>query len=104
MHWVNWQTMCKSKRDGGLCFRDLRAFNLALLGKQIWRLIENPNSLLSRVLKAKYFPHTSILDAIPKPGASFTWKSICAAKYLVNEGLRWRVGNGKISIFGMTSG
>jgi hypothetical protein len=37
--WVSWGKVCKSKRDGGLGVRDLRAVNLALLGKWRWRLI-----------------------------------------------------------------
>lgn len=33
IYWVSWRKMCKSKGDGGLGFKDLRAFNLALLAK-----------------------------------------------------------------------
>ena len=57
-------------------FRDLYSFNLAMLSKQIWRLITNPDSLCARVLKAKYFPNNSLLQATLKKGASFTWQSI----------------------------
>lgn len=93
MHWVNWLLMCKSKRDGGLGFHDLRTFNFAFLGKQIWRIIQNSDSLFSRVYKDKYFPNCDIPDSTPMENSSFTWKSICATLELVNEGVRWRVGN-----------
>ena len=44
-------------------FRDIRYFNLALLAKQAWRLIDNPDSLCGTVLKAKYFPSGDLLNA-----------------------------------------
>lgn len=94
IHWVNWFALCDSKRDGGMGFRDLRSFNLALLRKQVWRIILFPHSLLSRIFKAKYFPHCDVLDSIPKANASFTWKSISSAIVLIRHGIRMRIGNG----------
>ena len=55
--------MCLKKKDGGLGFRDLNAFNLALLAKQGWRIIQNLNSLLHKVLKAKYFKRSCFMEA-----------------------------------------
>lgn len=44
-------------------FRDLHAHNLATLAKQGWKIVKNPNSLVSRLLKARYFPSTDFWSA-----------------------------------------
>lgn len=45
-------------------FRDLHSFNLAMLGKQSWRLISNPDFLCAQVLKAKYYPTAIYLQLV----------------------------------------
>lgn len=55
--------MGRAKSIGGLGFSDLSLFNKALLVKQCWRMIQFPDSLSSRILKAKYFPKSSLFDA-----------------------------------------
>jgi hypothetical protein len=76
-------------------FRDFHSFNLAMLAKQVWRLINEPDSLCARVLKAKYYPHGNILKAGPKAGSSYTWQSIVAGIATFKRGHIWRVGNGE---------
>lgn len=73
-------------------FRDLYAFNLALLAKQAWKVISEPQSLLSRVLKGTYFPSTSILQATSKVGISFPWECFLEGLNLLKRGIRWSVG------------
>ena len=94
MHWFAWWKMCVPKKKGGLGFRDLHCFNLDMLAKQCWRLIQNPDSLCAHVLSAKYYPNGNILKAGPKKGSSFTWQSICAGIQTFQRGCIWRVGSG----------
>lgn len=63
MHWLNWKNLCAPKTVGGLGFRSLIAFNKSLLAKQIWRVIQKPDSLMARVLKARYFKNSDIMKA-----------------------------------------
>ncbi|XP_031103094.1 uncharacterized protein LOC116006746 [Ipomoea triloba] len=95
IHWKAWDRLCVPKKFGGLGFKDLRAFNLAMLGKQVWRFLTMPQSLVARVYKAKYQPRSSFIDATLGTCPSFCWRSIMAAHELVCGGVRRRIGNGK---------
>jgi hypothetical protein len=82
------------KKEGGLGYKNLHTFNLAMLAKQGWRMLNNPESLCARVLKAKYFPNTDILGAKPREGISYTWRSILKGIEVVRSGVIKRVGDG----------
>ena len=100
MHWYNWKRICVPKKEGGLGFRDLERFNQALLSNQVWRLLQQPGSLVARILKARYFAEESILTAQPKRKASYAWKSLLYGRDLLIQGLRFIIGNGtKVSMW-----
>ena len=63
MVWVAWEKMCTPKAKGGMGFKDLKAFNFALLAKQGWQILSNPSSLNHKVLKAKYFAKSNFMEA-----------------------------------------
>jgi hypothetical protein len=92
--WMAWRRMGRSKNLGGLGYRDIDCFNTALLAKQCWRLLKNPDSLAARVMRGKYFPNSDFLGSNLGKKASYAWRSIWQAKGLLQEGLLWRVGNG----------
>ena len=94
--WVSWRKLCKSKDRGGMGFRDLQAFNLAMLAKQGWRLLTNPDSLVARIYKAHYYPHGDVLRAKLGSNPSYTWRSIMNGLEVIRRGTRWRVGNGNL--------
>ena len=86
IHWKRWDKLSIPKKEGGMGFRDLRDFNLAMLAKQGWRLIQGNDSLLYRCFKARYFPRTSFLEAKESPGCSYVWRSILAALPILRLG------------------
>lgn len=100
IRWMTWERMCFPKKIGGMGIRRISEFNIALLGKQIWRVLTVPQSFVARLLKARYFPQTSILNAGVGNNPSYVWRSILAAKKLIETGSIMKVGNGSsISIW-----
>jgi hypothetical protein len=76
--WVSWKEMCKPKNMGGLGFRDIELFNLSLLARQAWRMLQNPTSLSARVLRAAYFPEGDLLQARLGSALSQVWRGVHA--------------------------
>lgn len=76
IHWKSWKKLCLAKKVGGLGFRDLSNFNLALLAKQSWRIILNPEAAWVKILKARYFPTTDFLHATKGSRPSWAWVSL----------------------------
>jgi hypothetical protein len=95
IHWLSWENLTRSKKDGGLGFRDLHLFNLAMLSRQAWRLLTSPNTHCGQVLKARYFPNSDILHCVPRDGISYSWRSILKGADLLKEGVIWRIRNGE---------
>lgn len=95
LHWQRWELLTRPKLAGGMGFRDLRMFNLAMLGKQGWRLIKKLDSLCAKVLKGWYFHDSDFLSASRRKHASQTWRAILAGRdEVLKLGLLKRIGDG----------
>jgi hypothetical protein len=99
--WLAWDRMTTPKSQGGLGFRDLHTFNLAMIAKQGWNFMTKPHSLVARIYKARYFPSSSLFEAKSGHNPSYAWRSIWKARQILMHGCRWRIGNGtSINIMG----
>ncbi|KAL9413382.1 hypothetical protein AB3S75_041953 [Citrus x aurantiifolia] len=92
--WTKWESMSQSKTRGGMGFRDISSFNQALVAKQGWRLIQNPESLAARIMKARYFREGNFLNASTGSNPSYIWRSLLWGRQVILKGCRWRIGNG----------
>lgn len=88
--------MCVPKKEGGLGFKDIEMFNDALLTKQAWRILQNPDCLLAKTLRGRYFYSTNVLNATRGTQPFFAWKSILEERDLLKKGLRFIIGDGSM--------
>jgi len=86
--------LCLRKDKGGLGYRDLHLFNLAMLARQGWQLLLSLESLCAQVLRSKYYPDGDLLPVVEKLGISYSWRSIIRGVQALTNGLVWRVGDG----------
>lgn len=91
---LSWEKLFVHKNHGGMGFKDLTAFNLAMLGKQGWKFFTEPDSLVSRMFKARYFPNNSFLTTIIGHTPNHVWRSIHRDRFIVRGGARWSIGTG----------
>lgn len=84
-----WDKLTMSKCDGGMRFWNLYVFSVALLGKQGWRLMSQPDTLVAKLYKAKYYSRYDFLEAKRGSNSSYVWRSLHEARVDLKEGLRW---------------
>lgn len=72
----SWQSICLPKALGGLGIRSLSRMNVALLGRQGWKLVSGDSSLWVSLCKAKYLRRHSFWDSLTPRDASWAWRGI----------------------------
>ncbi|GKV32323.1 hypothetical protein SLEP1_g40939 [Rubroshorea leprosula] len=102
--WVCWDTVCKSKMEDGLGVKELRSFNLALLGKWWSRLASGNDGLLYRIIEGKYGSMDGHwLEWVQEnshKGSSW-WRNICKLDHIaqnkrgwLSDGFKLKMGEG----------
>lgn len=94
IHWMSWERLCNIKSDERIEFRKLHDFNMALLGKQAWRLLTQPSTLASKIYKARYYPKSSFLMQNQEASKLHRHSSL-EARYLIKRGAACRIGDGR---------
>ena len=59
---VAWESICLPKMEGGLGFKNLEAWNLALLSKNLWNIQAKKDSLWVRWIHLNHLQNSSIWD------------------------------------------
>jgi len=73
------------KNDGGMSFKNLPTFNLAMLGKQGWRLMKNSNLLVARLYKA------NDITLIPQIDGDFPLVDLRVSGCMLHDRKEWNL-------------
>ena len=84
--------MTMPKFSGGLGFRDIELFNLVLLARKAWRVLQDPGSLSARILKSVYFPNGNFLEDSEETRPSRIWQAVMEGKDVLSQGIIRRIG------------
>ncbi|GLU22240.1 hypothetical protein SLE2022_383300 [Rubroshorea leprosula] len=105
INWVKWDMICKDKEYGGLGVKDLKKFNLTLMGKWWGRLASEEEGLWKRVIRGKYGGgggHWQNWVRNGIEGGSQWWRDVQRINYAdrdnarwIAEGFRLKMGEGK---------
>lgn len=57
-----------------------------MLGKQGWKLQTEPDTLVAKVFKARYYPHSNYLGLKLGHNPRFVWWNIFSSKLVVSHG------------------
>jgi ribonuclease HI len=98
IHLVGWDKITKPKNLGGLGIRRAREANTSLLGKLVWNIHQDKDSLWVQILKHKYLKEEPLLHITKKAGST-TWNAIMKALSVLKEGYQFRLGNGNSSFW-----
>ena len=86
IHWVSCRKMCISKENGGMGFQDIEDFNQALFAKQAWRIQNDPDSLLAKIYKGRYF--ASLGPLVTKGLRSFGLRAVSWMIFLEDRSIK----------------
>jgi len=104
--WLAWDKICNSKDGGGLGIINIRSFNIALLGKWIWRLNSDEGGLWREVIDSKYGGWRGLKELhYDNSKVSLWWRDLMKVWSSEKWGrkfedcVNWEVGNGKDILF-----
>ncbi|KAJ1268856.1 hypothetical protein BS78_07G165500 [Paspalum vaginatum] len=94
-----WEDIYQPKKLGGLGIKNISIVNKSMVTHTTWMVAAQKDSFLSKVLKAKYHPHTSFWKASPIGSRSVFWSSIQSIKHYINANCIYQIHEGFVNIW-----
>ncbi|GJZ15925.1 hypothetical protein Tco_0551602 [Tanacetum coccineum] len=91
---VAWNLVCRPKEQGGLGLKPLRKWNEVLLITQIWKIIENKESLWVKWVNTVKLKNKSFWEIDGNSTDSWGWKNMLKIRDKIKPYVFYEVGNG----------
>ncbi|CAN1150946.1 Putative ribonuclease H protein At1g65750 [Linum perenne] len=99
-HLLSWDSICRSKDQGGLGFRKARELNDAYMMKLGWMILNDPDRLWVQIITNKYLKETPEgLKLRRKSGGSNLWRGIRRVWPEMASSCQHSIQNGKNTLF-----
>ncbi|GJX66900.1 RNA-directed DNA polymerase, eukaryota, reverse transcriptase zinc-binding domain protein [Tanacetum coccineum] len=92
---VAWKSACRPKEQGGLGIKPLKQWNVVLLIKHFWKIIENKESLWAKWVNTVRLKDKSIWEIEMDKSDSSGWKTMLTIRETVKDHVWYNIGNGK---------
>lgn len=92
IHWKKQEIIQQPRGQGGLGIRNVSIFNKALLMKKVWRIVHDPQLLVSKVFRSRSPGQSWIRDT--KHNMSLGRRGLLLASHHLQSNCAWKVGNG----------
>ncbi|XP_056688091.1 uncharacterized protein [Spinacia oleracea] len=76
---------CCHKKEGGLGFRDVVKWNIALMGKYVWAVASKQDNVWIKWVNAVYVKDGVWWDYQPNASASWYWRKVCETKEILKQ-------------------
>ena len=99
IHFRSWEDICQNKNNGGLGIRNLHLVNKSLIMNAAYNIVTNKNTLLSAVIKAKYYPNSSFWTIPNSTTKSAFWSSVLQVRKDLSSNVHLQLHDGNSSIW-----
>lgn len=94
---VKWEQVCTPKKAGGLGLKDVRLWNVAAIGKQVWHLAAKKDFLWVRWVAGIYLKDDDFWLHQALASSSWYWRKLLDVRDQLRQGFRGAVWSGTVT-------
>lgn len=90
INWISWGHICLQKVEGGLGVKNLKVFNMSLLAKWQWRMLNGKEAIWNKLMDFRYQKLQQFSTfQMTSNTSSIWWRDIIKATYASKSETGW---------------